>query len=67
MSMTDRSHITLADRVQPVLVAWPRSGNPGGFLQFEKAADWRRFVEGLGIDTRIPDIVRAKFARAQTL
>lgn len=67
MSMTDRSHITLADRVQPVLLAWPTSDNPGGFLRFEKAADWRRFVEELGIDTRIPDIVRAKFARAQTL
>lgn len=32
-----------------------------------KAADWRNLVEDLGIDTRIPDIVRAKFARAQTL
>lgn len=67
MSMTDRSHITLTDREQPVLLAWPTPRNPGGFLQFDKAADWRRFVEGLGIDTRIPDIVRAKFARAQTL
>ncbi|WCP15259.1 hypothetical protein sphantq_03720 [Sphingobium sp. AntQ-1] len=67
MSMTDRSHITLTNREQPVLLAWPTPGNPGGFLQFEKADDWRRFVEGLGIDTRIPDIVRAKFARAQTL
>lgn len=67
MSMTDRSHITLSDREQPVLLAWPTPGNPGGFLQFERAADWRRFVEGLGIDSRIPDVVRAKFARAQTL
>lgn len=67
MSMTDRSHITLSDREQPVLLAWPTPGNPGGFLQFEKAVDWRRFVEGLGIDARIPDVVRAKFARAQTL
>jgi len=67
MSMTDRSHITLADRLQPVMMAWPTSDNPGGFLQFEKAADWRRFVEELGIDTRIPDVIRAKFARAQTL
>ena len=50
-----------------MLLAWPTPGNPGGFIQFEKAADWRRFVEGLGIDQRIPGIVRAKFARAQTL
>lgn len=67
MSMTDRSHITLTDREQPVLLAWPTPGNPGGCLRFEKADDWRHFVEGLGIDKRIPDIVREKFARAQTL
>lgn len=67
MSMTDRSHITLTDREQPFLMAWPTPGNPGGFLRFEKADDWRNFVEGLGIDKRIPDIVREKFARAQTL
>lgn len=67
MLMTDRSHITLTDREQPVLLAWPTPGNPGGFLQFEKAADWRDFVESLGIDPRIPDIFRVKFARAQTL
>lgn len=67
MSMADRSHIALTDREQPVLLAWPTPGNPGGFIQFEKAADWRRFIEELGIDQRIPDIVRAKFERAQTL
>ncbi|MGN7709713.1 hypothetical protein [Agrobacterium radiobacter] len=67
MLMTDRSHITLTDREQPVLLAWPTPGNPGGFIQFDKAADWRDFVESLSIDTRIPDIVRVKFARAQTL
>jgi hypothetical protein len=67
MSMSDRSHIALTDREEPVMLAWPTPGNPGGFVWFEKATDWRNFVEGFGIDTRIPDIVRAKFARAQTL
>jgi hypothetical protein len=67
MSITDRSHIVLADRDDPVLLAWPTPGNAGGFVRFEKAADWRAFVESLDIDTRIPEIVRAKFARAQTL
>lgn len=42
-------------------------GNPGGFVRFEKPTEWRSFIESFGIDTRIPDIVRAKFARAQTL
>jgi len=40
---------------------------PGGFLQFDDPETWRKFIVGLGIDERIPDIVRAKFARAQTL
>jgi hypothetical protein len=67
MPMIDHSHIALTDREQSVLLAWPTQGNAGGFIQFEKAADWRTFVESLGIDPRIPDIVRVKFARAQTL
>ena len=65
--MSDHSHITLSDRDEPVLLAWPTQGNAGGFISFEKAADWRAFIENLAIDTRIPEIVRAKFARAQTL
>lgn len=67
MSTADRTHIALTDRDEPVLLAWPTPGNPGGFVRFEKATDWRDFVEDLGVDTRIPHIVRAKFARAQTL
>lgn len=65
--MTNYSHIALSDREEPMLLAWPTQGNPGGFIRFEKAADWRVFVENLGIDPLIPEIVRAKFARAQTL
>ncbi len=62
----DRSHITLSDRDAPLLLAWPTQGNAGGFISFEKASDWRVFVESLAIDARIPGIVRAKYARAQT-
>ena len=40
---------------------------PGGFLQFNDPETWRKFIVSLGIDERIPDVVRAKFARAQTL
>lgn len=67
MLMIDHSHIILVDREQPVLLPWPTLGNAGGFIQFEKASDWRAFVGSLGIDPRIPAIVRAKFGRAQTL
>jgi len=62
-----RSQITLRDRDDPLLLAWPTQGNAGGFISFEKVADWRAFVESLAIDARIPEIVRAKYARAQTL
>ena len=67
MSMTDHSHIALTDRAEPMLLPWPTEANAGGFIGFEKAADWRAFIDGLGIDPRIPEIVRAKFARAQKL
>lgn len=63
----DCSQITLSDRDEPLLLAWPTQDNTDGFLSFEKVADWRTFVESLAIDTRIPKIVRAKYARAQTL
>ncbi len=46
--------------------AWPTQWNAGGFISFENATDWLAFVESLAIDARIPEIVRAKFARAQT-
>lgn len=63
----DRSQITLSDRDEPLLLAWPTQGNAGGFISFENVADWRAFVESLAIDARIPEIARAKYARAQTL
>lgn len=63
----DRSQITLSDRDARLLLAWPTQGNAGGFISFEKIADWRALVEGLAIDARIPAIVRAKYSRAQPL
>nr|WP_041756153.1 hypothetical protein [Bradyrhizobium sp. ORS 278] len=62
-----RSHITLSDRDEPLLLAWPTKGSASGFISFEKFTDRRAFVESLAIDARIPEIVRAKYARAQTL
>ncbi|GLS98967.1 hypothetical protein GCM10007897_03450 [Sphingobium jiangsuense] len=67
MAMPNFSHITLTDREEPLLLAWPTPDNPAGLLTIACAADWRALVENLGIDGRIPEIVRAKFARAQTL
>jgi hypothetical protein len=65
--MIDRQHIDLTRREGPVQMAWPTQGNPGGFVLFKNPVEWRTFVEGLGIDGRIPGIVRRKFSRAQSL
>ncbi|WP_157220459.1 hypothetical protein [Flavisphingomonas formosensis] len=65
--MRNTDHIILEDRAAPLLLPWPLPGNPGGFIEITKADDWRELVGGLSIDPRIPDSVRAKFDRAQTL
>lgn len=65
--MTDRAHILLSERADPLLLVWPVPGNPVALVQFDKPADWRRFIDGLAIEARIPEIVQTKFARAQTL
>ncbi|AIT82742.1 hypothetical protein [Novosphingobium pentaromativorans] len=65
--MRNTDHIILEDRAVPLLLPWPLPGDPGGFIEVAKADDWRALVGSLGIDPRIPDIVRAKFHRAHTL
>lgn len=60
-------NISLPGRAEPLLLPWPSSGTPGGFLQFDTADQWRAFIAGLGLDPLIPLIVRAKYARAQKL
>jgi len=64
MSTAECDHIGLTEREEPLLLPWPTQGNAGGFIRFEKAANWRAFIDGLGFDPRTPEIVRAKFARA---
>ena len=65
--MTDRAHILLTDRTDPLLLVWPVAGNPAALVRFAHAAEWRLFIDDLAIEARIPEIVQAKFARAQTL
>jgi hypothetical protein len=51
----------------PLVVPWPVSGNPGGFVSFANFAEWQAFVMNLGLRGRIPEIVTAKFERALKL
>ena len=52
---------------EPLVVPWPTRGNLGGFVSFASFAEWRDFVQGLGLRGSVPDIVRLKFHRAQKL
>jgi hypothetical protein len=51
----------------PLIVPWPIPGNPAGFVSFSSFAEWAQFVERLGLRDGIPQIVAAKFERAQKL
>lgn len=60
-------NLDLPARAEPLIIPWPSLGQPGGLIQFDDPETWRRFIVSLSIDDRIPQIARAKFARAQTL
>lgn len=49
----------------PHIVPWPTAGNPGGFISFGNFVEWQDFVLKLSLRDGIPEIVRAKFERAQ--
>lgn len=51
----------------PLLLPWASPGRPGGFLSFARADEWFQFVEGLALSAGVPDIVLAKYHRAQKL
>lgn len=70
--MADDSFLDLAllggvRREPPLALPWPVPGNPGGFIEFSTPAEWRAFVASLGFAAGIPEIVAAKFRRAQML
>jgi hypothetical protein len=56
-----------ARRDGPLVLPWPVPGNPGGMLLFSTAHEWRSFILSLGLSSGIPEIVAAKFRRAQML
>jgi hypothetical protein len=54
-------------RDAPLYLSWPAPGNPGGVIRFETATQWRTFVLSLNLPPGIPEIVAAKYRRAQML
>ena len=57
-----------ADRsTDPVRMIWPIPGNPVAWVSFATFAEWHDFIERLGLKHPVPEIVAAKFERAQKL
>ncbi|MGH9437982.1 MAG: hypothetical protein ACRD22_08810 [Terriglobia bacterium] len=54
-------------RDAPLVLPWPTPGRAGGFIKFSTAVQWREFVASLCLPPGIPEIVAAKFRRAQML
>lgn len=54
-------------REPPFLLPWPLDGLPSGWLEFHEPEQWRDFVASLGLPIHIPEIVAAKYRRAQML
>lgn len=51
----------------PLTLPWPQPGAPAGFRTFANLADWTTCLDDLGLRSGIPDIVAAKYRRAQKL
>lgn len=52
---------------EPLMLPWPQDGVPAGWLSMATPEAWREFVLSLSLPAGIPDIVMAKFQRAQML
>ena len=66
-SFLDIGLLAGAQREAPLHLPWPAPGLPAGFVEFTTAAQWRTFVLSLSLAPGIPEIVAAKFRRAQML
>lgn len=49
----------------PLVIFWPRPGNPTACLTFSRLSGWREFVEGFDLNPLVPMIVLSKYQRAQ--
>ena len=63
----DLTLIAGAKRSEPLMLPWPQDGVPAGWLSMATPEAWREFVLSLSLPVGIPDIVMAKFQRAQML
>jgi hypothetical protein len=66
-SFLDIGLLAGAHREVPLHLPWPAPGLPAGFVEFTAATQWRAFVLSLSLPAGVPEIVAAKFRRAQML
>lgn len=70
--MANTEHLDLAlisglEREEPLTLFWPMDGIPVGQLVIQTPGAWRQFVRSLNLPDGIPEIVGAKYQRAQML
>lgn len=70
--MPNTEHLDLAlisglEREEPLILFWPMDGIPVGQLTIPTPQAWKQFVLSLSLPDGIPEIVRAKYQRAQML
>lgn len=65
MSFSDG--LDLPVRTTPLQLVWPSPRSPVDSLQFDTAVEWRVFIDALGLPDHLPDVIRRKFGRAQSL
>ena len=66
-SFLDLSLLSGASTESSLILPWPAPGNPAAFVEFSTAEQWHTFVSSLSLSDGIPEIVTAKFRRAQML
>jgi hypothetical protein len=63
----DEAILRTVQKDGPLHLHWPTPDNPGGVLSISSVSEWRAFVLGCSLRPGIPEIVAAKFRRAQML
>jgi hypothetical protein len=54
-------------REHALVLVWPMESVPAGLLSFRSPSEWRQFVLSLSLPVGVPEIVSAKYHRAQML
>lgn len=54
-------------RENPLCVCWASPGNPSKLHAFHHYSDWNIFISGFPLNQKIPQVITAKYGRAQAL